>query len=390
MKSTAVILAGCFLVAAVAATAGAQAPAASPTRAPSQKSSFGKTKEGAPVDLYTLTNQHGMVAKIMTYGATLTELLVPGKTGAPTNVVLGFDTIEPYLAGTPYFGATVGRIGNRIAKGAFTLNGKTYKLATNNGPNHLHGGIKGFDKVVWKAEPVTAKDGQAVKFTYRSADGEEGYPGNLDATVVYTLTGADELRIEYTATTDKATPVNLTNHSYFNLAGEGNGTIVNHVMMINADAMTPVDAALIPTGKIDPVKGTVFDFTTPTAIGARIEKVPGPPPVGYDHNYVLRAAPAGQPMRLAARVTEPTSGRTMEVRTTEPGVQFYTGNFLDGTIKNRKGVPYQKHSAFCLETQHFPDSVNQPSFPSTILEPGKTYQTTTVYAFTNNSGAQLR
>jgi aldose 1-epimerase len=381
MKPHARVSAGLVLAAVLAAPVLAQAPTATSARAPLSKAPFGKTKEGVPVDLYTLTNPHGMVAKIATYGATLTELLVPNKSGPPTNVVLGFDSIAPYLAGTPFFGATVGRVGNRIAKGTFTLNGKTYKLATNDGPNHLHGGIKGFDKVVWKAEPVPAKDGQAVKFTYRSVDGEEGYPGNLDVTVVYTLTGADELRIDYTATADKATPVNLTNHSYFNLAGEGSGTILNHVLTINAAGITPVDATLIPTGKIEPVKGTVFDFTTPTAIGARIDKVPIAPPVGYDHNWVLNAPPAGQAMRLAARVTEPASGRTMEVRTTEPGVQFYTGNFLDGTIKNRKGVPYQKHAAFCLETQHFPDSVNHANFPSTILEPGRTYQTTTVYAF---------
>jgi aldose 1-epimerase len=383
MKSTAVILAGCVLVAAVAATAGAQAPAAPATRASVQKAPFGKTKEGAPVELYTLTNQRGMVAKVMTYGATLTELLVPGKSGAPANVVLGFDTLEPYLAGTPYFGATVGRVGNRIAKGTFTLNGKTYKLAANNGPNHLHGGIKGFDKVVWKAEVLRSNAGQSLKFTYRSVDGEEGYPGNLDVTVIYTLTdvGSGELRIDYTATTDQATPVNLTNHTYFNLAGEGNGTILDHVLTINADAITPVDAALIPTGKIEPVKGTVFDFTAPTAIGARIGKVPGGPPVGYDHNYVLRPLTGALPVRQAAVVSDPKSGRTMRVQTTEPGVQFYTGNFLDGTIKNRKGVPYQQHAAFCLETQHFPDSVNHPNFPSTILEPGKTYRSMTIYQF---------
>ena len=345
-----------------------------------QKASFGTTKEGAAVEIYTLTNRNGVTAKVMTYGATLTELLVPDKTGTPGNIVLGFDTVEPYLAGVPYFGCTVGRVGNRIAKGTFTLGGKTYKLATNNGPNHLHGGIKGFDKVMWKAEIVPAKDGQAVKFTYRSPDGEEGYPGNLDVAVVYTLTDANELRLDYTATTDKATPVNLTNHSYFNLAGDGVGTILDHVMMIAADEMTPVDDTLIPTGKLVPVKGTVFDFTTPTAIGARIAKVPIAPPIGYDHNYVLRKA-EGEGLTLAARVIEPRSGRVMDVRTTEPGIQFYSGNFLDGTIKNRKGVPYEKHAAFCLETQHYPDSVNHPNFPSTILEPGRTYKTTTVYAF---------
>jgi aldose 1-epimerase len=345
-----------------------------------QKAAFGKTKEGTPVEIYTLTNRNGMTARVMTYGATLTELLVPDKAGVLGNVVLGFDTIEPYLAGVPYFGSTVGRVGNRIAKGAFTLNGKTYKLATNNGPNHLHGGVKGFDKVVWKAE---AFGSQSVKFSYRSPDGDEGYPGTLDATVVYTLTDRNELRLDYTATTDKATPVNLTNHSYFNLAGDGAGTILDHVLMIAADRMTPVDENLIPTGRLEPVKGTVFDFTTPAAIGARIAKVPIAPPVGYDHNYVLRekGPVAGDGLTLAARVTEPKSGRVMEVSTVEPGIQFYSGNFLDGTIKNRKGVPYEKHAAFCLETQHFPDSVNHPGFPSTILEPGKTYRTTTVYAF---------
>jgi aldose 1-epimerase len=356
-------------------------------RAAGRQAAFGRTKEGADVEIYTLTNRNGMTAKVMTYGATLTELLVPDKTGTPGNVVLGFDTLEPYLAGVPYFGATIGRVGNRIAKGAFTLNGRTYKLATNDGPNHLHGGIRGFDKVVWKAEILPSKDRQAVKFTYHSPDGEEGYPGNLDVTVIYTLTGANELRIDYTGTTDKTTPVNLTNHSYFNLAGEGSGNILGHVMMIAADRMTPVDDTLIPTGKLEPVKGTVFDFTTPTPIGTRIDKVPGPPPVGYDHNYVLGEAGGGRQgmergvLRLAARVTDPGSGRTMEVRTMEPGIQFYTGNFLDGTIRNRKGLPYQKHAAFCLETQHFPDSVNHPDFPSTLLEPGKTYRTTTVYAF---------
>jgi aldose 1-epimerase len=374
-----------FTFAGCAAPSGPPSQPASPVAAPAvQKAAFGATKEGAPVEIYTLTNRNGMTARVMTYGAALTELLVPDKAGSTANVVLGFDTIEPYLAGVPYFGCTVGRVGNRIAKGTFTLNGKTYKLAANNGPNHLHGGLKGFDKVVWKAEIVPVQEGQAVRFTYRSPDGEEGYPGTLDVAVVYTLTEANELRIDYTATTDKATPVNLTNHSYFNLAGEGTGTVLEHVMTIAADEMTPVNDALIPTGKFAPVKGTVFDFTTPTAIGARIAQVPIAPPIGYDHNYVLRKAAGGEAgggLALAARVTEPKSGRVMEVRTTEPGIQFYSGNFLDGTIKNRKGVPYEKHAAFCLETQHYPDSVNHPNFPSTILEPGKTYKTTTVYAF---------
>jgi aldose 1-epimerase len=374
-----------FAIAACSAPSEPPSQPGSPAAAAVQRAAFGATKEGAAVEIYTLTNKTGVVARVTTYGATLTELLVPDRAGALGNVVLGFDTIEPYLAGVPYFGCTVGRVGNRIAKGTFTLGGKTYTLATNNGPNHLHGGLKGFDKVVWKAEVVPSSDGQqAVKFTYRSPNGEEGYPGNLDVAVVYTLTDGNELRLDYTATTDKATPVNLTNHSYFNLAGDGAGTILDHVMMIAADEMTPVDDTLIPTGKLAPVKGAVFDFTAPTAIGARIEKVPIAPPIGYDHNYVLRKAEGGEAagaLALAARVTEPRSGRVMEVRTSEPGIQFYSGNFLDGTIKNRKGVPYEKHAAFCLETQHFPDSVNHPNFPSTILEPGQTYRTTTVYAF---------
>jgi aldose 1-epimerase len=380
-KRAVFIAMACTLVALVA-PADLRGQAGSPSGARAvQEAPFGQTKEGQAVEIYTLTNRNGLTAKVMTYGATLTELIVPDRSGKPGNIVLGFDRLEPYLAGVPYFGSTIGRVGNRIAKGTFRLNGKTYKLATNNGPNHLHGGLKGFDKVVWKAEVAAA--GATVRFSYHSPDGEEGYPGNLDVAVAYTLTDANELHLDYTATTDKATPVNLTNHSYFNLAGEGSGGILDHVLAIYADQLTPVDDTLIPTGKLAAVKGTVFDFTTPTAIGARIAKVPIAPPVGYDHNYVLRPRGnmAGSGLTLAARVTEPTSGRVMEVRTTEPGIQFYSGNFLDGTIKNRKGVPYEKHAAFCLETQHYPDSVNHPNFPSTILEPGRTYRTTTVYAF---------
>jgi aldose 1-epimerase len=362
---------GCALLAAAQA---APKPAA---KAGVVKSAFGRTKEGVAVDQYTLTNKHGVVAKVITYGATLTDLLVPDKAGKLADVVLGFDKLDAYLAGVPYFGATIGRVGNRIGKGTFTLGGKTYTLARNDGENHLHGGVKGFDKVVWKAQP--AASGASVTFTYRSPDGEEGYPGNLDATVVYTLTDANELRLDYTATTDKATPINLTNHSYFNLAGEGSGDIKGHVLMIASDQITAVDAGLIPTGEMSAVKGTPFDFNTPTAIGARIEQVPIKAPIGYDHNYVLRRTGAG--LELAARVVEPTSGRTMDVLTTEPGIQFYSGNFLDGTIKSRNGVAYGKHSAFCLETQHFPDSINHPAFPSAVLEPGKTYKTTTIYRF---------
>jgi aldose 1-epimerase len=360
-----------------------------------QKAPFGKTKEGAAVDLYTLTNHQGMVARIMTYGATLTGLLLPDGNGKAVNVVLGYDSLEPYLAGTPYFGATIGRVGNRIASGRFVLDGKTYTLATNdNGRHHLHGGNKGFDKVVWRAEEVKSSSGPAVRFVYRSADGEEGYPGNLDVSVLYTLTDSNELRIDYTARTDKRTPVNLTNHSYFNLAGDGSGDILGHVLTIPADHITAVGPDLIPTGELKPVKGTPWDFNTPTPIGARLKEVPGGPPVGYDHNYVLNdeaaggrpaAAPGSEKLtpllKVAARVSEPKSGRTMEVRTTEPGMQLYTGNFLDGTLRNRNGVPYKQYSAFCLETQHFPDSVNHPKFPSTILEPGREIRSTTVYRF---------
>jgi aldose 1-epimerase len=369
------------LILGLAVSAGAQTKARTAARPGVRKAAFGQTKEGVAVEQYTLKNRHGMVAKVITYGATLTDLIVPDRQGKLGDVVLGYDKLEPYLAGVPYFGATIGRVGNRIAKGRFTLNGQTYTLATNDGPNHLHGGKKGFDKVVWKAETVPSKEGQAVKFTYHSPDGEEGYPGNLVATVVYTLTDANELRLDYTATTDKATPINLTNHSYFNLAGDGQGDILGHVLMLAADEFTPADATLIPTGELKPVKGTVFDFTTPTAIGARIAEVPIAPPIGYDHNFVLRKAATPNGLRLAARVTEPKTGRTMEVRTTEPGIQFYSGNFLDGTLKSRSGVPYNKHAAFCLETQHFPDSINHPTFPSTVLEPGKTYKSTTIYKF---------
>jgi aldose 1-epimerase len=343
-----------------------------------KKEAFGKTGDGVAVDLYTLTNAAGMKAKIMTYGAILTELDAPGRDGKTADVVLGFDNLKDYLAGHPYFGATVGRVANRIAKGEFTLDGKKYKLAVNNGPNALHGGKKGFDKVVWKAEPETLPDGAAVKFTYLSKDGEEGYPGNLTVTVVYTLTNSDALRIDYTAKTDKATPVNLTNHTYFNLAGTQSGDILGHELTLNADKYTPADDTLIPTGEIKPVKDTPLDFTKPRKIGERIDQLKGEPR-GYDHNFVLNSA--GKELALAATVREPKSGRIMEMFTTEPGVQFYTGNFLDGKQTGKGGVVYKKHAGFCLEAQHFPDSVNHANFPSMILKPGETYRQTTIYKF---------
>jgi aldose 1-epimerase len=339
---------------------------------------FGKTPDGTPVDLYVLTNAKGMTTKVTNYGAILTELDVPDRDGKFADVVLGFDDLKGYLGTHPYFGATVGRVANRIAKGKFTLKGKTYHLAVNNGPNALHGGKKGFDKVVWKAEPLRAADGAAVKFTYRSPDGEEGYPGNLTASVTYTLTDDNELKIDYRAMTDQATPVNLTNHSYFTLAGPASGDVLGHEVMLAADRYTPVDDTLIPTGEIKSVKGTPLDFTQSTRIGARIAQVKGDPG-GYDHNFVLKKE--GKELALAARVYEPRTGRVLEMFTTEPGVQFYTGNFLDGSIRGKGGVVYKKHQGFCLEAQHFPDSVNHASFPSVILEPGKTYTQTTVYKF---------
>lgn len=343
-----------------------------------EKTAFGKLPDGTMVDLYVLTNARGMKAKVMTYGAILTELHVPDRDGKTADVVLGFDDLKGYLAGHPCFGATIGRVANRIAGAKFTLDGKEYRLAANNGPNSLHGGRIGFDKVMWKAEPVTAPEGAAIKFSYRSPDGEEGYPGNLATTVTYALTNRNELKIDYTATTDKATPVNLSHHSYFNLAGAQAGTILNHEVLLDADKYTPVDETLIPTGEIKPVKGTPLDFTTPATIGSRIGQLKGDP-VGYDHNFVLKKE--GKSLALAARVRDPKSGRVMEVLTTEPGVQFYTGNFLDGKLKGKSGAVYRQYQGFCLEAQHFPDSVHHANFPSIILQPGQSYSQTTMYRF---------
>jgi len=335
--------------------------------------SFGQLPDGTKVKLYTLTNSSGLVAKITDYGTIITELHVPDRAGKNGDVVLGFDNLPQYLGSHPYFGATVGRVANRIAKGRFTLDGITYSLAVNNGPNHLHGGLKGFDKVVWKAEPQA---GAAVQFKYSSADGEEGYPGKLDVTVLMTLTDQNGLTIDYTAETDKPTPVNLTNHSYFNLAGQGD--ILQHELVINADQFTPKDENSIPTGTLAPVRGTPMDFTKPHAIGARFAELKDVP-AGYDHNFVINGG--GKRLSLAARVFEPKSGRVLEVLTTQPGVQLYTSNYLDGSLTGKRSVVYRQYSGVCLETQHFPDSVNHPQFPSIILHPGQTYRQTTVHKF---------
>jgi aldose 1-epimerase len=347
-----------------------------------QKSPFGKTADGAAVDLYTLTNRNGVEAKITNYGGIVVSLKVPDRKGIMGDVVLGFDSLSSYTAKNPFFGCLVGRYGNRIAKGAFTLDGAAYKLAKNNGPNHLHGGLKGFDKVVWTAEPVQEPGVAAVKLTYLSKDGEEGYPGNLDVTVVYTLTDSNALKIDYSAVTDKPTPCNLTNHSYFNLSAGSASDILGTELTIFADRMTPVDKGLIPTGELRSVEGTAFDFRNPEKIGARINAAEEQIQFGggYDHNFVLNGE-AGS-LRLAAVASDSGSGRVMEVFTTEPGVQFYTGNFLDGSAIGKNGAVYAKRSGFCLETQHFPDSPNHPEFPSTILKPGETYKTTTIYKFT--------
>lgn len=345
-----------------------------------EKSSFGKTKEGVALDLFTLKNEAGMTVQITNYGGTIVTWTAPDKNGKYEDITLGCDSIGGYEKGVPFFGALIGRYGNRIAKGKFSLEGKTYTLATNNGANHLHGGIKGFDKVVWTATPVEGNE-PALKLTYTSKDMEEGYPGNLSVEVVYTLQKDNALKIEYSATTDKTTVVNLTNHAYFNLSGDFN-SILDHEVALNCDKFLPVDKTLIPTGVLQPVVGTPFDFTKSFKIGARINdtlneqiKFGG----GYDHAWIL--TDATNALRLAATVTEPTSGRVMEVLTTEPAIQFYTGNFLDGTIVGKGGIIYKKRSGLCLETEHYPDSPNQSKFPTTTLKPKETYKTTTVYKF---------
>jgi aldose 1-epimerase len=333
------------------------------------------------VDIYTLTNTNGLEAKIMTYGATIVSLKTPDRAGHLKNIVLGFDTLAPYLAGVPYFGATVGRYANRIANGKFVLNGETYQLARNDGPNSLHGGVKGFDKRVWTPNPFETKEGPSLRLTYVSAAGEEGYPGQLTVHVTYVLGNDDTLAIAYDATTNAPTPINLANHAYFNLTGDPERTILDHVLTLNADRFTPVDATLIPTGELRPVSATPFDFRTPQTIGSRIEA--GDEQLhlghGYDHNWVL-TKPQPNALTLAATLTDPESGRRLEISTTQPGVQFYSGNFLDGKPAGN-GTVFKHRTGLCLETQHFPDSPNHPAFPSTILRPGETYSEKTVLAF---------
>ena len=346
-----------------------------------EKKPFGEV-DGKPVDLYTLTNTNGMTMTVSNYGAIITTLTAPDKNGTYGDVVLGYNDVQSYVKATPYFGAVVGRYGNRIAKGKFTLEGKEYTLATNNGPNSLHGGVKGFDKVIWNASEIKSAAGVGLALTYLSKDGEEGYPGNLTCKVTYLLSNKNELRVDYALTTDKTTVVNVTQHSYFNLAGDGMGDILNHELMLNADKFVPVDETLIPKGVLEPVKGTPMDFTTSTAIGARVNTATEQLKFGkgYDHCWVLNQVKPNT-LTLAARVYEPTTGRVLEITTTEPGIQFYCGNFLDGTNIGKNGKPYNFRNGFALETQHYPDSPNQPTFPSTVIKPDKTYKSTTIFAF---------
>ncbi len=385
------IFLGIMLIGGLAASCSkANEPKTSSTQSKSksqmqiEQSVFGETADGQEVLLFTLQNASGMKATITNYGAIVVSLYVPGRDGKFDDVVLGYRTLAEYIKENPYFGAIVGRYGNRIAKGRFKLDDVEYRLATNNGENHLHGGLKGFDKVIWNAEPVKQEDAVGVKLGYLSKDGEEGYPGNLSCTVTYWITNNNELKVQYHATTDKATPVNLTHHSYFNLAGQGKSDISDHQLEIFADRFTPVDKGLIPTGELRPVEGTPMDFRKPIAIGARINAADEQLQFGggYDHNWVLNNA--GSSLALAARVCEPTTGRVMEILTTEPGLQFYSGNFLDGTLTGKEGRVYRHRYGFCLETQHFPDSPNKPNFPNAILRPGETYRSETIYRFSTN------
>lgn len=346
-----------------------------------KQAAWGTAPDGIAVDLYTLRNTKGAEATITNYGGIVVTLLMPDKEGKMADIVLGYDNLQGYIDKTPYFGALIGRYGNRIGGAQFAIDGQTYTLAKNDGPNSLHGGVKGFDKVVWTAKPVESKDGPALELTYLSKDGEEGFPGNLQVTALYTLTENNELRLDFTATTDKPTVCNLTHHSYFNLRGQGNGDILGHELTIHASKTTPVDKTLITTGELKSVEGTPFDFRTPTPIGARINDPDtqlqyGP---GYDHNWVVDKK--GDGVELHATVYEPSTGRVLEVLSDEPAVQFYAGNFLDGTIKGKGGVAYQHRTGFCLEPQHYPDSPNKPEFPSVVLRPGQTFKNTIIYRF---------
>lgn len=342
-----------------------------------QKEIFGRTTAGETVEIFTLTNRHSLQARVIPWGAGLVSMRVPDRQNVLADVTLGFDDLDGYLGRHPHFGVTTGRFANRIAKGKFTLDGTTYTVATNNGDNHLHGGLKAFDKRLWKAEPIEERN--AVRFTYMSADGEEGYPGTLTVAVTYTLTEADELRIDYEATTDKATIINLTNHAYWNLAGAGAGDILGHELTLHSSHFVPVDKDGIPTGGIRAVDGGPMDFTKPKLIAKDFAQMTGTPG-GYDHTYVLAQSKPGE-LTIAAEVSDPASGRVMVISTTEPGIQFYTGNFLDGTVTGKGGRTYNKNEGFCLETQHYPDSPNQPDFPSTVLRPGETYRSTTAHRF---------
>ena len=361
-----------------------QAAVPAPT-AGATSTQFGTLANGQSTQLYTLRNAHGIELQLTNYGGIITSLKTPDRAGHIADIVLGYDNLAAYVANSPYFGAIVGRYANRIARGHFTLDGATYTLAVNNGPNSLHGGLRGFDKVVWNARPFQSQEGQGVALDYTSPNGEEGYPGTLHATVTYTLTADDRLIVDYAATTDKATPLNLSQHSYWNLAGNATRDILGHILTINSDGITPVDSTLIPTGEIMPVQGTPFDFRTPHAIGERVDQRQNTQiryGNGYDHNWVLNRGGAGaDALVLAARVVEPTSGRTMEISTTQPGLQIYSGNFLDGSNIGKGGVVYHFRYGLALETQHFPDSPNHSNFPSTILRPGEQFHSRTVFKF---------
>ncbi len=375
MKRYVLTLFAIGLMATILAVAFSTSVIASETKMSIDKQPYGKLEDGTQVDQYTLSDGKCLSVKIITYGAMITAVEMPDREGKVENITLCRDSLADYVEGHPYFGCAVGRYANRIAKGKFTLDGVQYTLATNNDANHLHGGDKGFDKLVWDAQPIEDHGKVAVRFSLVSPDGDEGYPGELKASVTYTLTDDCELVMDYTATTDKPTVVNLTNHAYWNLAGGGDADILGHRLMINADRYLPVDEGLIPTGELKAVEGTPMDFTSGKKIGSRIAQVEG----GYDHCYVLNQEKPGE-ITLVARVSERKSGRVMKITTTQPAVQLYTGNFLDGTVSGG-GVDYQKHFAFCLETQHYPDSPNQPEFPSTVLRPGETYRQTTVHKF---------